>query len=391
MSKTPVSAPKAHALLGASSSARWLACSPSARMCEDIPETESPYAAEGTLAHEICELKLTKAYTLAIGPKAFTTRLNKLKKHELYQDEMLKCADTYLDYIDSIMLSYPSTPHIAIERRVDYSTYVPEGFGTADCIIVYGDTLHVVDYKHGKGVPVSADHNPQMMLYALGALNAYQMLYNIHTIKMSIVQPRLDSISEWEIESEELIKWGNEFVKPRAEKAFKGEGDCVPGEHCRFCRAKAVCRARAVANLDLAKYAFAEPATLSNTEIGEILQQAQDLEKWAKDVKEYALDEVLKGNDVPGWKAVEGRSTRSFVDTDKAFATLTENGIDESLLYERTPLTLSKIETMLGKSKFAELLTDQVVKSPGKPTIVPESDKRQPFNMTSAQHVFSNK
>lgn len=391
MSKSTVSAPKAHALLGASSSARWLACSPSARMCEDIPETESPYAAEGTLAHEICELMLTKAYTLALGPKAFTTRLNKLKKHELYQDEMLKCADVYLEYIDSIMLSYPSTPHIAIERRVDYSAYVPEGFGTADCIIVYGDTLHVVDYKHGKGVPVSADHNPQMMLYALGALKAYQMLYNIHTIKMSIVQPRLDSISEWEIDSEELIKWGNEFVKPRAEKAFKGEGDCVPGEHCRFCRAKAVCRARAVTNLDLAKYAFAEPATLSNTEIGEILQQAQDLEKWAKDVKEYALDEVLKGNDVPGWKAVEGRSTRAFLDMDKAFEKLVANGVDESLLYERIPLTLSKIETMLGKSKFAELLTDQVVKTPGKPTIVPESDKRQPFNMTSAQHVFSNK
>ena len=304
---------------------------------------------------------------------------------------MLKCADVYLDYIDSIMLSYPSTPHIAIERRVDYSAYVPEGFGTADCIIVYGDTLHVVDYKHGKGVPVSADHNPQMMLYALGALSAYQMLYNIHTIKMSIVQPRFDSISEWEIKSEELIKWGDEFVKPRAEKAFKGEGDCVPGEHCRFCRAKAICRARAVANLDLAKYAFAESAMLSNTEIGEILHQAQDLEKWAKDVKEYALDEVLKGNDVPGWKAVEGRSTRSFVDIDKAFAILTENGIDESLLYERTPLTLSKIETMLGKSKFAELLTNQVVKTPGKPTIVPESDKRQPFHMTNAQHVFSNK
>lgn len=187
MSKTTVSAPKAHALLGASSAARWLVCSPSARMCENVPETESLYAAEGTLAHEICELKLTKAYTLALGPRAFTTRLNKLKKHELYQDEMLKCADVYLDYIDSIMLSYPSTPHIAIERRVDYSAYVPEGFGTADCIIVYGDTLHVVDYKHGKGVPVSADHNPQMMLYALGALSAYQMLYNIHTIKMSIV------------------------------------------------------------------------------------------------------------------------------------------------------------------------------------------------------------
>ena len=304
---------------------------------------------------------------------------------------MLKCADVYLDYIDSIMLSYPSTPHIAIERRVDYSTYVPEGFGTADCIIVYGDTLHVVDYKHGKGVPVSADHNPQMMLYALGALNAYQLLYSIHTIKMSIVQPRLDSISEWEIKSEELLKWGDEFVKPRAEKAFKGEGDCVPGEHCRFCRAKAICRARAVTNLDLAKYAFAEPATLSNTEIGEILQQAQDLEKWVKDVKEYALDEVLKGNMIPGWKAVEGRSTRAFLDMDKAFEKLVANGVDESLLYERIPLTLSKIETMLGKSKFAELLTNQVVKTPGKPTIVPESDKRQPFNMMSAQHVFSNK
>lgn len=390
MSKTTVGAPKAHALLGASSAERWLTCSPSARMCEGIPDTESPYAVEGTLAHEICELKLTKAYTLALGSKAFTTRLNKLKKHELYQDEMLKCADIYVDYIDSIMLSYPTTPHIAIERRVDYSEYVPEGFGTADCIIVYGDTLHVVDYKHGKGVPVSAENNPQMKLYALGALSAYGLLYPIQHVKMTIVQPRLDSISEWETTADELVTWGNEYVKPRAEKAYKGEGDCVAGEHCRFCRAKATCRARAVTNLDLAKYAFAKPATLSNAEIGEILQHAQDLEKWAKDIKEYALGEVLKGNDVPGWKAVEGRSTRSFADTDKAFATLTENGVEESLLYERTPLTLAKIETMLGKSRFAELLADQVVKSSGKPTIVPDSDKRKPYSTTSAQQVFSN-
>ena len=390
MSKAVVSEPKTHALLGASSSHMWLVCTPSARMCEDMPDVKSSHAAEGSLAHEICELKLRKAYIEPMSARTFTTRLNKLKKEDLYKNEMLACSDTYVDYIDNIMLSYPTSPYIAVERKVDFSQYVPEGFGTADCVIIYGDTLHIIDYKHGQGVQVSAEHNSQMMLYALGALSFYAMLYDIKRVKLAIVQPRLNNISEWELTTDELIAWGNDYVKPRAQAAYEGKGECVSGEHCRFCRAKAICKARANANLALAKHAFAEPLTLSNDEIGDILQQAQDLKKWADDVKDYALSEVLKGNSIPGWKAVEGRSVRVFKDTDKAFTVLKENGIDESMLYERVPLTLAKIETMLGKSTFAELMTEQIVKSPGKPTIVPESDKREPYTVTSAQQVFSN-
>ena len=366
-----------HALLSASGAHRWLVCTPSARTEEQFPDTSSEYAKEGTLAHEIAELKLRKYYVEPMSQTTFTRRLNRFKKHELFQDEMLKHTDAYLEYLQSITLAMPFTPYVAVEARVDYSTYAPEGFGTVDCLIIGGDTLYVTDFKYGKGVPVSAENNPQMKLYALGAYTKYSFLYPIKKVHLAIIQPRLDSISEWTCGIEELLAWGEE-IKPIAEKAFAGEGDFVPGEHCKFCRAKAQCRARADKYLEL-DFGMPKPPLISNEEVGQILEKAIALESWVKDLKEYALAESLKGNEIPGWKAVEGRSTRIFVDQDKAFEHLKNNGYDEALLYERVPLTVAKLEKTLGKKEFRSLLEEAglVEKTPGKPTLAPLSDKRQ--------------
>lgn len=371
-------ASRSHALLSASSAVRWLACTPSTRLEEQFEDKGSPYAAEGTLAHEIAELKLRKYYTEAMAKGTFTRRLNKLKKQEHYQEEMLKHTDTYLEYLQEITLAMDSVPYVAIEKKVDFSSYVPEGFGTADCIIISKNTLYVNDFKYGKGVQVSAEENPQMKLYALGAYLEYGFLYPIEKVHMSIVQPRLNSISEYEITIEELLKWGEE-IKPIAGKAFKGEGEFSPGDHCKFCKAKAVCRARADEYSALEDFHQMKPPLISNNEVGKILEKAQGLDSWIKALKEYALKESLKGNEVPGWKAVEGRGSRNFIDQDKAFEELQEKGIKEAMLYERVPLTVPKIEKQLGKKEFRELVenTGLVQKSPGKPALVKSSDKRQ--------------
>ncbi len=370
---------KKHALLSASGAARWLACTPSARLEEQFPDSTSVYAAEGSLAHDIAELKLRKHFIEPMGPKKFNTRLNKLKKHDLYQDEMLKHTDAYLDYVQGIVHGFDAPPYIAVEKRVDYSDYVPEGFGTADCIIIGGDTMYVIDFKYGKGVPVYADNNSQMMLYALGAYSAYSFLYPIEKVIMAIVQPRLDSISEWEISTDVLIYWATNTVMGAAEKAFKGEGDFVPGEHCRFCRAKSLCRARSEFNTAIEDKYPDKPPLLSNDEVGQLLLKAQDLAKWIKDLEDYALGECLAGNEIPGWKAVEGRSVRKFIDHDAAFKALMDSGIEEAMLYERKPLTLAATEKLIGKKKFVELVGSYVEKPPGKPTLVVESDKREPI------------
>ncbi|AYO30228.1 DUF2800 domain-containing protein [Biomaibacter acetigenes] len=378
-----------HALLSASGAHKWLVCTPSARLEETFPETTSEYAEEGRLAHQIAELKLRKHFIEPMGPKTFNNKLKKLKENPLFQEEMLNHVDEYFNYVCKIALNYPSTPYVTIEKKLDYSTYVPEGFGTGDCIIIGGDTLHIIDFKYGKGVPVSAEDNPQMKLYALGALSAYSILYSIKKVKMSIVQPRLDSISEWEISAADLLTWG-ESIKPIAQKAFNGEGNFVPGDHCRFCRAKALCRARAEFNMSLESYNMMKPPIISNQEVGEILIKAQDLVKWVKDLEEYALSECLAGNDIPGWKAVEGRSVRQFTDQEAAFKVLMANGIDEAMLYERKPLTLASVEKLLGKAKFKELLDAYVETPPGKPTLVPESDKREPIRRISAEEDFKS-
>jgi len=370
---------RAHAVLSASASQRWLNCTPSVRLEEQFEDKGSPYAAEGTLAHEIAELKLRKEFTETGMAKAtFTRRLNKLKKHEMYQDEMLRHTDTYLDYLKEIVFGMASTPYVAVEKKVNYSAYAPEGFGTADCIIIGGDTLYVNDFKYGKGVPVSAEDNPQMKLYALGAYLEYGFLYSFKNVHLSIVQPRLDSISEYELSLDDLLAWGEE-IKPIAQKAFKGEGEFVPGEHCKFCKAKAICRARADQFTALDDFKQMKPPLISNEEVGQILEKGLQIESWIKALKDYALKESLKGNEIAGWKAVEGRGSRNYVDIDKAFTHLKEKGIDEAILYERVPLTVPKLEKELGKKEYKSLLEEPglVEKTKGKPTLAKASDKRK--------------
>ena len=379
----------AHAILSASGASRWMACTPSARLEEQFPDSTSEYAKEGTLAHELCELKVRKNLIEPMHTRTYNSKLKKLKEHELWQDEMDKHTDTYLEYIQGLVHSYSCTPAVMVEKKVDFSSYVPDGFGTADCIIIADGTLHVVDFKYGKGVAVSAENNPQMKLYGLGAYLEYSFLYVIDKVKMTIVQPRLDDISECEISTTELMEWAEEVVKPLADMAYKGEGTYIAGNHCKFCRAKATCRERARMNLETSKFDFKEPALLSDEEVGEALKMAQDLAKWAEDLKDYALAESLKGKLIPGWKAVEGRGSRVFTDNEEALKVLIGSGIDETMLYERKQLTLAQIEKVLGPKQFKELVGNMVEKSPGKPTLVIETDKREAItNKTTAIEDF---
>lgn len=381
---------RAHALLSASSAHRWLACTPSALLEQQFPDTTSEAAKEGTLAHELAELKARHYFqTVDFGRTKFTRAVNKLKKHELWQDEMNGYTDEYMDYIKAAALAFKSSPYVAIERRLDLQAYVPEGFGTADCILISGGAIQVIDFKYGKGVPVSAEHNPQMMLYALGAYDTYKFLYQIQEVRLSIVQPRIDRISEWSCTAEELLDFG-EYVKTRAALAIKGEGDFVPGnDTCRFCRARARCRARSEENVRLAFDVGKKPPLISNTELGEYLKQGEDVAAWLKDLQECALSECLAGKEVPGWKAVEGRGSREWTDMDAAFGLLADKGIPDTLLWEKKPLTLTQVEKVVGKKKFGEIVGDMVVKKPGKPALVKASGKRPAItNKVTAAEAF---
>lgn len=383
MSQTIAHAERDHALLSASGSSRWLTCTPSARLEDQFEETTSMYAEEGTLAHEIAELKLRRYFVEPISQRAFNTRLNKMKKKEfngevLYQDEMLKHTDNYLDYLKGISLSLSSQPYVAIEKKIDYSSFAPEGFGTVDGLMIGGDTMYVTDFKYGKGVAVSAEDNSQMKLYAIGAYLEYSFLYPIKQIHLAIIQPRLNSISEYTLSIDELLAWGEE-IKPIALKAFNGEGDYASGDHCKFCRAKAQCRARAEQFSALDDFKQMKPPLITNEEVGQFLEKGQGIAAWIKALQDYALTESLKGNEIQGWKAVEGRGSRSYVDQDKAFEHLKENNIAEAILYDRIPLTVPKLEKELGKAEYRTLLEEpgHVQKSPGKPTLAPITDKRE--------------
>lgn len=384
--------PTQHALLSASGAHRWLHCTGSPLLEKDFPDSTSVYAQEGTLAHYLCELKLM-AYTGEITKRKLTSMKNKLMKSELWQPEMDSTSEAYLDYIKDITMSYTVKPVILTEKKVDFSRYVPEGFGTADCLILAGDTLHVVDYKHGKGVVVDADHNPQMMLYALGAMSELSLLYRFKLVHMTIVQPRVNNISEFTMTSDELTEWGETVVKPKAEAAISGKGEFEAGDWCRFCRAKQQCKTRYESNDSLYPELSErhDPRLITLEELGRYLKRGKDMAAWLEDMKEYALSESLAGADVPGWKAVEGRGSRAFTDTDEAVDTLIKNGIDESVLYERRVLTLAQMEKAVGKKAFGELVGDLVVKNPGKPTLVEESDKRPRItNQPTAADVFNS-
>ena len=389
--------PEKHALLSASSAARWLHCTAAPHFEEQFPENTSVYAEEGRLAHAICELKIVKHFTTAIMPRTFTSRLNKLKENPLYNPEMEKTSDLYIEHLTERAMQFDAAPYVTAEARVDYSEYAPEGFGTCDCVMIGGTTIIITDYKHGKGVAVSAENNPQMKLYALGALKKYRAIYGdtIKRVVLVIEQLRLsEEPSIWETTVDELIAWG-ESIKPIAEKAFMGLGAFCPGEHCRFCRGKAKCRARADQNTALEEFKNCVPqgaeklplfeqGTLTDEEIGDLLIRGQELVKWYKDLEEYALNTILKGGTIQGWKAVAGRSNRTFTDTDAALNAAMAAGYDKSLLYDWKPKTLTEIEKLMGKTEFTDKLGSFVVKPIGKPTLALLTDKREAYSSAAA-------
>ena len=395
-------AERTHALLSASGAHRWLNCPGSALLEQQFPDTSSEAAKEGTLAHELAERKLRNYfYTVDYGKRKLSADIKKLKQNPLWQDEMMGYTDEYVEYIKNIALSVKEDTHVHadIERRVyfkEYTLAAPEddceGFGTADCILVYGDTIHIIDFKYGKSPDgrVSAENNPQMMLYALGAYNAYKIIYPIKHIRMSIVQPRLaDGISEWGCMLDELLSFG-EYVKERATLALSGEGEfCPDAKTCKWCKARASCRARAEQNVAMAFNVGKLPPLISAEEAGRYLSVGEDVAKWLSDLQGWALAECLAGKDVPGWKAVEGRSTRTWTDMDKAFDMLVKNGVAEALLYERKPLTLAQVEKTIGKTDFQTYVGEFVTKAAGKPTLVKVSDRRPAItNKVTAAEAF---
>jgi hypothetical protein len=379
--------PDEHATLSASGAHRWLHCPPSVMLERQFPDKAGAYAAEGTLAHSLAELKLRKQFEI-MKQSDYTTQLAEIKNHELYQPEMDGYTDVYVDYILRLCHALPSKPYVVIEKRLDFSHVVPDGFGTGDCVILWGDVLHIVDLKYGKGVPVSAENNPQLRLYALGALREYQLLYDVKNVAVHIVQPRLGADSAEDMTSEELLAWA-ETVKPVAEQAIKGEGEYRAGEWCRFCRAKAQCRARAAQMLGIGP--VKDRALLTDEEIGSILLQAQALQSWVKSLEEYAEQQMITGKEIPGWKLVEGRSNRVITDTDAAFGKLMASGYDEALLYERKPLNLTALEKQFGAKNLKELIGEYITKPAGKPTAVPETDKRKPYAKKKLEEMFGGK
>lgn len=389
---------RAHAFLTASGSVRWLACTPSAKLEAEFPDTTSEAAREGTLAHEICEVKARQKFYQKgdagyIAKGVATRELNKLRKDDLYQDEMEEYTDTYVDELDLQALGFQGKPYISLETRLDLSDWIPNGFGTADCIMIGEDQLLVADFKYGKGVRVDAENNTQMQLYALGAWKKFSLIYNIQRVKMLIIQPRLtNNPSMWEESIEDLIKFG-EYAKERAAMAINGEGDYNPGEtQCCFCRAKERCRARADYNIQLAFGGVMGklPPLITDEEVGEYLAKGEDVARWLKDLQDYALSACLAGTDIPGYKAVEGRGSRDWTDQTAAFKALQDAGIPETMMYERKALTLAALEKVVGKKAFGETVGMYIEKKPGKPALVKATDKRPAIsNVPSVEEAFA--
>jgi hypothetical protein len=385
----------AHAVLSASASHRWLACPPSAQLERQFPSETSSYAEEGTFAHALAELKLSRAMNL-IKPSTFKKRLAEMKKDPNYSAGLEEYVDQYVSQVgERFMESKKSCKDtlVLLEQRLDFSGWVPDGFGTGDVVIIGDDVIEIIDLKYGKGVPVSADGNPQTRLYGLGAISSFEMLYDFSKVKMTIIQPRLDNTSTEEMTVDELLAWADEYLVPRAEQAAAGEGEHTPGEHCRFCRAKAVCRARAEENLKLAQYDFKKPALLDDGEITDILAKVEELQKWAEDVQKYAFDQALNhGKKWPGWKLVEGRSNRKYSDEEAVAKILKQAGYsDEDIYKPKELLGITAMEKVTGKDIFNQLLSKLIIKPAGKPTLVPESDKRPEINTAaSAAEDFSD-
>lgn len=371
-----------HALLSASGAHRWLACTPSARLEMQFPPSTSTYAEEGTVAHAVAEL--TARYFLGeLDEVAYENAIADFEANEYYNEEMRECATAYAEFVLQRFNEAKETcedPTVILETRLDFSKWVPGGFGTGDCVIIAEPVLDVIDFKYGKGNRVEAENNPQMQLYGLGAITEYGDLYNIETIRMTIFQPRLSGMMDSSEKSvKELLTWAQKVVKPRARLADKGEGEFAPSEEtCKFCRAKEQCRARTEMNLKLFDES-PDPLLISLEEAGEILSKAGDIEAWLKDLRELVTKALTSGEPVAGWKMVEGRSNRKFADEDKVVEAMKAAGYDEALLFERKLITLTKMEKDFGKKAVGEILKDLIVKPKGAPTLAPESDKRPEY------------
>jgi len=364
--------PTKHAILSASSSHRWLNCSPSARLELEFEDRETEAAAEGTAAHALCEHKLRRALK----------RQSRKPVSRYDCEEMDTHTDNYVQFILETIAQakeHCADPIINIEQRLDFSCYVPHGFGTGDCVIIADKTLHIIDFKYGQGVLVEAEHNPQMMLYALGALRIYDTLYDIEDVSMTIFQPRRKNISTWTISVADLKAWAEDELIPKAKLAYEGKGDYIPGPWCTFCKAAVKCRARAEEKLRLAQYEFAMPPLLTDAEIEDILDKLSDLTSWANEIIAYAQDAALNhGKQWRGWKVVEGRSNRKYSNEQAVIEAANEAGYHD--IFRKTLLPLTEMEKLMGKQNFQTILGSLIVKPAGKPTLVPASDKRPALN-----------
>ena len=367
----------AHSTYSASGAHRWMNCPPSAQLEQQFPNETSVYADEGTSAHDLGEHKLKKSL-----------KMRSTKPTSPYHsDEMDEMTDLYVEYcLDLIEKAKENCQdlQILIEQKLDFSDYVPEGFGTGDLVVVGCGTLHVVDFKYGRGVVVSAEQNPQMMLYALGALSLFEMLYDIEKISMTIVQPRVDNFSTYDISMDKLLIWAKEELKPKALLASTGGGEFCAGDHCRFCRARNQCRARAVKNLELLKYEFQDPALLTDDEISEIIGLAEELSKWASDIYTYATALAInEGRQWDGFKLVEGRTRRKYTDEDAVAETAKAAGYTD--IFKQSLISITEMEKLMGKKKFRDLLGNLVEKPAGKLTLVSDIDKRESVDPIHAE------
>ena len=386
---------RSHALLSASGANRWLNCTPSAKLEEKHGEKKSSvYAEEGTLAHELSELYLRKDVLNNIDEQDFDNKLEEIMSNDLFNEEMLDVVPVYTDYCSGQLAEAKTVNSLAvmeIEQKLDLSEYVPESFGTADCVIINDNLMEVIDLKYGKGVPVYADWNKQLMLYGLGALQKYDTMYDITEVRLTIIQPRINNISSWQISVEELHNWAKEELVPRAKLAFEGTGELAAGDWCKFCAVKNRCRKLYEQQLEIAKHEFAEPELLTDEEIAEIVKRTPKLIEWVDSIVEYAKSKALEENKQwPGLKIVEGTSRRKWIDEDKAsdailarFPELSEDDIFKVKLQ-----SITSIERLLGKACFEAKLSDVVIKPQGAPMLVPIEDKRPAMGYAQAQLDF---
>lgn len=389
---------RAHALLSASGAHRWINCPPSAKLEEaEGPREDTAFTKEGTIAHEIAELFVLRDVCHTITDDEFLTGIFKVQEEELYRDEMMDYCQYYSDYIKGLYGQHAANNSCVVcevEQRLDLSEYVPDSFGTADCCVISDGTLEVIDFKYGKGVPVSAEWNPQGLLYGLGALRKYDLAYDIDKVVITIVQPRIDNISTFSISVEDLHKWAEEVARPAALLAFEGKGELKTGAWCKFCAVKAKCRAQYNENAELLKKEFADPLLLSDDEVAEVLNTADKLSEWVEAVKKYAQEKAITDGKVwPGYKLVHANTMRKWVDETVAAMAIKDcfPEISDDQIYNMKLKGITEVQKLVGKKNFDAMLSEVVVKPEGAPTLVPASDKRPAIGLEDAVNDFTNK